>query len=256
MVILAIGDVVGSGSCEFLRRHLPDLRREYRADLVIANGENSADGNGITPYSAEHLFTSGVDVITGGNHTFRRREIYGKLDENPNLLRPANYPAAAPGRGWCVVDTGRAQVCVINLIGTVFMDSMASPFETADAIIRQLNPGTVVVVDFHAEATSEKRALGFHLDGRAAAVFGTHTHVQTADECLLPHGTGYITDLGMTGPVNSILGVDVKQILSRYLTKMPVRFTNPGGPYCLCGAIFDIDTASNRSNFVKRIQIF
>lgn len=255
MVILAIGDVVGSGSCEFLRRRLPDLRREHHVDFTIVNGENSADDNGITPFSAEHLFTSGADVITGGNHTFRRREIYDVLDENPRLLRPANYPAADPGRGFCVVDTGRAKVCVINLLGTVFMDSMASPFETADAILRQLEPGTIVIVDFHAEATSEKRALGFYLDGRVAALFGTHTHVQTADECLLPGGTGYITDLGMTGPIHSVLGVDPKPVLSRYLTRMPVRFTNPGGPYCLGGAIFDIDIKDNRSNFVKRIQI-
>lgn len=256
MVILTIGDVVGAAGCDFLRRHLPDLRKQYRVDLVIANGENSAEGNGITPYSADHLFTSGVDVITTGNHVFRRREIYGALDENPRLLRPANYPAAAPGKGFCVVDTGRAQVGVVNLIGTVFMDSMVSPFETADAILKQFEPGTIVLVDFHAEATSEKRALGFYLDGRVAAVFGTHTHVQTADACLLPQGTGYLTDLGMVGPVNSVLGVEPRQVLSRYLTKMPVRFTNANGPCCLCGAIFDIDIKTKRANYVKRVQTF
>ncbi len=258
MVVLAIGDVVGSGGCQFLREHLPALKKLYQVDLTIVNGENSADGNGITPHSAEHLFTSGADVITTGNHVFRRREIYDMLDENPFLLRPANYPARDPGHGWCMVDLGRVQVCVVNLIGTVFMDSNASPFLAADAILKEIGEkaGPVpVIVDFHAEATSEKRALGYYLDGRVGAVYGTHTHVQTADETVLPKGTGYLTDAGMTGPLQSVLGVKTDLVLERYLTKMPVRFSYAGAPFWLSGVIFDIDISSGKTNFVKRVQI-
>lgn len=255
MVILAIGDVIGNGGCEFLRNRLPALKKAEGVDLVIVNGENSADGNGITPFSAEHLLTSGVDVITTGNHVFRRREIYDLLDENTRILRPANFPAGAPGCGYCMVDTGRATVCVINLIGTVYLDSYDSPFAAADTILKQVGDGTITLIDFHAEATSEKRALGFYLDGRVSAVFGTHTHVQTADEEILPQGTGYISDLGMTGPIHSVLGIEPKQAIARFMTKMPVRFTNPGSPYILSGVIFDIDNKTQKTNFVKRVQI-
>lgn len=255
MNILAIGDVVGSAGCDFLRRHLPALKKMNGIDLVIANGENSADGNGITPASAEHLFTSGVDVITTGNHVFRRKEIYNLLDENPRILRPANYPAGTPGRGYTVIDTGRVNVCVVNLIGTVYLDSFDSPFLTADAILREAGSGLLTVVDFHAEATSEKRALGFYLDGRVSAVFGTHTHVQTADEQVLEGGTGYISDLGMTGPYRSVLGVDPQLVVRRFLTKMPVRFANADSPSFLSGVILDIDNKTKRTNFIKRVQI-
>ena len=258
MVILAIGDVVGSGGCAFLRQHLPALKKRYGVDITIVNGENSADGNGITPGSAQHIFTSGADVITTGNHVYRRRELHDLLEENPFLLRPANYPARDPGHGWCLVDTGRTQVCVVNLIGTVFQDSYASPFYTADALLKDIEKQVgraVVVVDFHAETTSEKRALAFYLDGRVSALFGTHTHVQTADEQVLPKGTGYLTDAGMTGPVRSVLGVEPSLVIERYLTKMPVRFANAEGPCELCGVIFDIDVCTGKANFVKRVQI-
>lgn len=258
MVIMAIGDVVGSGGCEFLRRHLPALKKLYGVDFTIVNGENSADGNGITPGSAQHIFQSGADVITTGNHVFRRKELHDMLDENPCLLRPANFPARDPGRGWCAVDTGRVNICVVNLIGTVFMDSYDSPFYTADAILKEIDGqtgGAITVVDFHAEATSEKRALALYLDGRVSALFGTHTHVQTADEEILPAGTGYLTDAGMTGPAHSVLGVEPQKVIERYLTKMPVRFANAGAPYQLNGVIFDIDNHTHKSNFVKRVQI-
>lgn len=258
MVILAIGDVVGSGGCAFLRDHLPALKKLYGIDFTIVNGENSADGNGITPASARHIFTSGADVITTGNHVFRRRELHDMLDENPFLLRPANYPERDPGHGWCVVDTGRMQVCVVNLMGTVFLDSLDNPFYKADAILREIQEKVgeaVILVDFHAEATSEKRALGLYLDGKVSAVYGTHTHVQTADEEVLPKKTGYITDIGMTGPIHSILGVEPGPVLERYLTKMPVRFVNAGAPYRLCGVIFDIDNNTKTTNSVKRVQI-
>jgi metallophosphoesterase (TIGR00282 family) len=255
MVILAIGDVVGSAGCEFLRSHLPALKKLHGVDLVIANGENSADGNGLTPFSAEHLFASGVDVITTGNHAFRRHESHNYYDEHTRILRPANYPDSAPGVGYCSVDMGRATVCVINLIGTVFMDSFDSPFRTADAILKEVGPGVITVVDFHAEATSEKRSLGYYLDGRVTAFFGTHTHVQTADEQILPRGTGYITDVGMTGPFNSVLGVDPNLTIRRFVTKMPVKFFNAKPPCYLCGILFGIDDKTKALTSVERIQI-
>lgn len=187
MNILAIGDVVGSIGCKFLRAHLPQLKKVKGVDLVIANGENSADGNGITPTSARFLFDSGVDVITAGNHTFRRKESYELFDSCETLLRPANFPSLAPGRGFCVVDMGRIQVGVLNLMGVVYMESMDSPFDVADRILAEGVP-KITLVDMHAEATGEKRSLAYYLDGRVSAVFGTHTHVQTADEGILDNG--------------------------------------------------------------------
>lgn len=214
MNILAIGDVVGSIGCKFLRAHLPQLKKVKGVDLVIANGENSADGNGITPTSARFLFDSGVDVITAGNHTFRRKESYELFDSCETLLRPANFPSLAPGRGFCVVDMGRIQVGVLNLMGVVYMESMDSPFDVADRILAEGVP-KITLVDMHAEATGEKRSLAYYLDGRVSAVFGTHTHVQTADEGILDNGTGYISDLGMTGPKRSVLGVKPELVIQK-----------------------------------------
>ena len=190
MNILMIGDVVGSGGCQFLRSKLPAFKRLKSVDLVVCNGENSADGNGITPSSAGYLFDSGVDVITTGNHAFRRREVYDLFESEPFLLRPANFPSSAPGKGFCVVDKGRVQICVANIMGTVYLESLACPFETADRILNSTPEARISVVDFHAEATGEKRALGYYLDGRASVTVGTHTHVQTADCCVLPGGSG------------------------------------------------------------------
>lgn len=255
MRILCIGDVVGAAGCAFLRAHLSALKNTEHIDLVVANGENSADGNGMTPTSAEHLFTSGVDVITGGNHTYRRKEIYRLLDENPRIVRPANYPAADPGVGYTLVDTLKARVCVVSLLGTVFMENLESPFTCADGILNTIESGTIILVDFHAEATSEKRALACYLDGRVAAVFGTHTHVQTADEQILPGGTGFISDIGMTGPENSVLGVDPQLAIRRFMTKMPVRFTAAKGDCFLSGIILDINDKTCQTNFIDRIQI-
>lgn len=254
MNILAIGDVVGSIGCRFLRSHLPSIKKMKAIDLVIVNGENSADGNGLTPVSVQYLLDSGADVVTSGNHSFRRRESYSLYDSCETLLRPANFPSAAPGRGFCVVDMGRIQVGVINLIGVVYMESMESPFECADRILAQGVP-KITLVDFHAEATGEKRSLGWYLDGRVSAVFGTHTHVQTADEGILPKGTGYLTDLGMTGPVNSVLGVKPEIIIQKTLTKMPARFDLADGDCCICGAIFTIDEATGKTTNVERLRI-
>lgn len=254
MNILALGDVIGGVGCRFLRKHLPALKKIKGIDLVVANGENSADGNGLTPASAQYLFDSGVDVVTSGNHSFRRRESYDFYDSCPFLLRPANFPALAPGKGLCIVDMGRIRVGIINLIGVVYMESMESPFDAADRLLAQELP-KITLVDFHAEATGEKRALAAYLDGKVSAVYGTHTHVQTADECVLPGGTGFLSDLGMTGPVNSVLGVKTELILQRYRTKMPIRFDFADGDCQICGAIFSIDEKTGKTTSVERVRI-
>lgn len=255
MNILAIGDVVGKEGCDFLRKHLPALKKLYDINLCIVNGENSAQNNGITPATAEHIFASGADVITTGNHVFRHKEIFDYLDENSRILRPANYPDSAPGKGYCIVDTGRVQVCVINLMGTVFMDSLDNPFHKIDHILNEIGPDCIPILDFHAEATSEKKAMGFYLDGRASIVFGTHTHVQTNDDQVLPKGTGYITDLGMTGPQVSVLGVEPDCTIRRFVTKMPVRFTHASGPCIICGAVFGINYKNKSIFSINKIRI-
>ncbi len=256
MKILAIGDVVGSVGCEFLRETLPDLKKAHEIDLVIANGENSADGNGITPFSANHLFSSGVDVITTGNHSFRRREIFPKFESEPHLIRPANFPSrSTPGSGICTVDMLKAKVIIINLMGTIFMESIDCPFKTIDRILDKVDKNAIIIVDFHAEATSEKRTLGYYLDGKVSAFFGTHTHVPTADEYIFPKGTGYITDVGMTGVINSALGVKFELVIKKLKTKMPVRFENATGKCKMDCIIFDIDEHTKRTRSVNRLTI-
>jgi len=254
MNILAIGDVVGSVGCNFLRAHLPQLKKSKGIDLVIANGENSADGNGLTPVSAQFLFNSGVDVITTGNHSFRRRESYELYDSCEYLLRPANYPSSAPGKGFCIVDMGRIQVGIINLMGVVYMESLESPFDVVDRLLTSDMP-KITLIDFHAEATGEKRSFGYYLDGRVSAVFGTHTHVQTADACVLPNGTGYLSDLGMTGPINSVLGVKSELVIQKMRTKMPVRFDLADGNCQMDCALLDIDEKTGKTISIVRIQI-
>ncbi len=243
MNILCIGDVVGNSGCEILRHRLPQLKKQYSVDFCIVNGENSAEGNGITPYSAEHIFASGADVITGGNHTLRRKEIYSTLEENEFLLRPANMPSSVSGKGMCVADLGHTKIAVINLIGTVFMDSMDCPFRCLDRLVSEAKDegAKIIIVDFHAEATSEKRALGLYSDGKVTALFGTHTHVQTNDSVVLPNGTAYITDIGMTGPINSVLGVKPEIVISRMKDKIPNRFLNADGPASLSGWLISVD---------------
>lgn len=255
MNVLCVGDVVAHGGCDHLQRVLPKLKRELAVDVCIVNGENSADGNGILPVSAQALFSAGADVITGGNHTFRRREIYDSLEENAFLLRPANMPAAAPGRGMTTVDRGRYQVTVINLLGCVYMEALESPFDALDRLLEQAGNPRFCVVDFHAEATAEKRALAAWVDGRVSAVFGTHTHVATADEQILPGGTGFITDVGMTGPTDSCLGVKTALAVERMRTKMPVRFLTADGPCALDGVLFTLDDATGRTVAVRRIRV-
>ena len=256
MRILCIGDVVGSKGCAFVREKLPSMKKYYNADVVICNGENSADGNGVLPTSADSLFASGVDVITLGNHTFRRKEIFSYLEDSQFIIRPINFPeSTTPGVGKCVLDLGRAQITVINLMGNVYMgDSFACPFETMDKVLKDVDT-KITVVDFHAEATGEKGALAHYLDGRVSAIFGTHTHVQTADEQILPNGTGYITDVGMTGPVNSVLGIKSELIIEKLKTKLPVRFEVAQNPYKLDAVLFDIDNSSGKCLSVERISV-
>ena len=255
MRILAIGDIVGTIGCKFLREKLPQLKKTEGIDLVIANGENSADGNGITPSAANFIFSSGVDIITGGNHSFRRKECYPMYDESPFLLRPANYPdGTTPGKGFAVYDFGRIQVGVINLMGCMFLESLDDPFSTADKLIEKL--GTrITVVDFHAEATAEKLALAYYLDGRVSAFFGTHTHVQTADEMILPNGTGYITDVGMTGPAVSVLGVKKELAIKKFREKLPVRFETADGKCKMNCIIYEINEKNGTTISLKRLEI-
>ena len=253
--ILCIGDVVGSIGYQFLRSRLPALKKTKAIDLVIANGENSADGNGITPASAEYLFQSGVDVITTGNHSFRRKESYELYDDCETLLRPANFPPAAPGRGLCVADLGRVRVAVINLMGTVYLESLRCPFETLDQLLSDPDLPRVKIVDFHAEATGEKRALGFYADGRVTALFGTHTHVPTADAAILPQGTGYLTDAGMTGVIDSVLGVKPEIIIGKLKTKMPARFDLAKGPCKMDCVLFSCDEKTGHCTGVEQMTV-
>lgn len=258
MNILAIGDVVGSVGCEFLRKKLSQFKKLKAVELVIANGENSADGNGITPQSAEFLFQSGVDVITTGNHAFRRKESYTLYDECEYLVRPANYPqGTTPGRGMCIVDMGRTQVAVLNIMAHRLWKRSIGPFQTADRLIERAREqgAKIILVDFHAEATGEKRAFGYYLDGRVSGVYGTHTHVPTADETVLPNGTGYITDVGMTGVIHSVLGVKTEIIIAKLKDKLPQRFDLASGDCKLDCILFEIDEKTGKALSVERVEI-
>ena len=251
--LLFLGDVVGHSGCEYLKRHLPELRRQYEVDVCVVNGENSADGNGILPRSAQMLFAAGADVITGGNHTLRRREICDVLEQREGVLRPLNLHSSAPGAGFYILDKLRYQVCVISLLGRAYMEPADNPFDAMDELLPQI--GTpVILVDFHGEATAEKIAMGRYLDGRVSAVVGTHTHVQTADEQIFPGGTGYITDAGMCGSRNSILGVKIPLALRRLRTGLPVRFEHETEDYMLSGVLLSIDEISGKTLSIQRIQ--
>lgn len=256
MNILCIGDVVGSIGIDYLMKTLPNFKKTHKIDFVIANGENSYSGVGLTPSSARSLFDCGVDVITSGNHAFKRRESYDYYDSCHELVRPANYPEkTTPGHGYTVIDMLKYQVCVINLMGTIFLEPLASPFETIDRIIEETSKYKIRILDFHAEATSEKKALGYYVDGRLSAVFGTHTHVQTADEVILENGTGYITDVGMTGPEISVLGVKKELAISSLKEKLPVKFETAQGNCHMDCIIFQIDEKTGKTVSVKRFSV-
>ena len=256
MRILAIGDVCGSIGCRYLQSVLPKIKREKNIDAVIVNGENSADGNGITPESAAMLFNCGADIITGGNHTLRRKEVYDYLDENEFVLRPHNLPNASFGRGYGIVDFGFTRFAVINLSGKIYFEdkTIENPFTVADELIEKAKADgiKIILVDFHAEATSEKRALGLYLDGKASAVFGTHTHVQTADETVLSNGTAYITDVGMTGPEESVLGVDKAPAIEKQRLNVPVRFVEADTPCMINGVVVEFDEKTGKALKIER----
>ena len=254
MKVLMIGDVVGQGGCDYLRRTLPLLKRDYQADLTIVNGENSAEGNGITPQSATALFDSGADVITTGNHALRRREVYDLLEEGEAILRPANLHREAPGVGCYLWEKGRLRVQVVNLLGSVYLDSSENPFDAMERVLEETDT-PLVIVDFHAEATAEKIAFARYFDGRASLIVGTHTHVQTADETIFPGGTGYITDLGMCGGVESVLGVKIPLAVQKLRTRLPVRFENAGGPMKLGGIFAQIDEKTGKTVEIRRISL-
>lgn len=256
MKLLALGDVVSSSGCDFVRKKLPQIKKQYNIDICIANGENSAVGNGILPSSADHLFASGVDFITTGNHVFRRAEIYDYIDEHEDIIRPYNMHSSAPGRGVGVIDMGRYKIGVINLIGVSFSSSnYANPFDSFDKAIEEIKDCRIKVVDFHAEATGEKGALAAYADGRVSVLFGTHTHVQTADAKILPQGTGFITDLGMCGPEFSVLGVKAENVVRALRTGMPTRFTPAEGDMIMDCCIFEIDEKTGRTVSVEPLRI-
>lgn len=255
--VLCVGDVCAPAGCEAALKIIPELKREYGIGFTIVNGENSAAGNGITPESAGLLFSAGADVITGGNHTLRRSEVFEMLDSNSCLLRPSNIEAEYGG-GYTLCDLGRHRAAVINLSGQIYFDRVkpSNPFTAAEELLlrAKADRADFIFVDFHAEATSEKRAMGFFLDGRVSAVFGTHTHVQTADEQILPGGTGYITDLGMTGVIDSVLGVRKDIIVNRLKSGGgSEKFMQAEGKCMLCGCIFDIDDKTGLAVSATRI---
>ncbi len=263
MRILFIGDIFGRPGRTIVREQLPLLVAQHRIDLVIANAENAAAGFGITPALTEELLEQGIDVLTTGNHIWDKREIidfYHRADSNPysparRLLRPANYPAGSPGWGMFEGTTrSGAAFAVVNLQGRVFMTSNDDPFRVADDLLKQIQ-APVVLIDFHAEATSEKIALGWYLDGRVTAVLGTHTHVPTADERVLPNGTAYQTDVGMTGPFESVIGVNKELVLQKFLTNMPVRFEPATDDVRLSAALIECEAATGRATSIERIQV-
>lgn len=253
--VLAVGDITGESGVAFLRRHLGRLKREKAIDFAVVNAENAA-GNGLLPAQAEDIFAAGADVITLGNHTFGKMQIAHFLEENPYILRPANYTGRAPGKGWGVYDCGRVQVGVLNLIGRCGLDFNAeNPFTTADRVLKNADKPTFVLVDLHAQATSEKLAMSYYLDGRVSALWGTHTHVPTADEHVCPKGTGYITDLGMTGPRESVLGIRPEQSVEFFLGGLPGRYRTADGACKLQGAIFTLDSGTGLCVGVERIEV-
>jgi len=252
--ILCVGDVVGSVGTDYLMKKLPIIKREKGIDVCIVNGENSAKGNGITPFSAQQIFSAGADFITTGNHAFKRQEVYKYFDETLSVIRPANYKDSVYGRGYGIIDKGFVRIGVINILGTTYLEPLENPFDCVDRVLEELkNEVNIILVDFHAEATSEKRAFGFYLDGRVSAVFGTHTHVQTADEQILPNGTGYITDLGMCGPVHSVLGITPEIIIEKFRTGLPRRHENPETDCSIAGCIFTVDRLSGKTVQVERV---
>jgi len=256
MNILFIGDVVGSPGREAVRKLLPELKKEYSLQFVIANAENAAGGSGITPKVAEELSNSGVSVLTSGDHIWKKREIFEIIDQEEHILRPINFPSGAPGRGFGAFKTKEGfKIGIVNVNGRVFMEALECPFRTTLRAVEALSGQTnIIIVDIHAEATSEKVALGWYLDGKVSAVLGTHTHIQTADERILPQGTAYITDVGMSGPLDSVIGRRIEDVLERFLTSVPTRFEVAKDNIQLQGVVLDIDENTGKARSIVRIQ--
>lgn len=256
MKILAVGDLIGTAGIKELERRLNKTREENQIDFVIVNGENSAEGMGITQKNFDDILKQNVDVITMGNHTWGKKDIFTFID-HPKLIRPANYPKGLPGKGYHIYTCKNKKIAVINLIGRVDINILSeNPFIIAKEIIEKIQKEVdIIIVDFHAEATAEKIAMGYYLDGKATAVYGTHTHVQTADEKILPNGTAYITDIGMTGPRDSVIGMDIKVSFKRFETTLPERYRIAQGECMLNGIIFEIEDNTNKVIAVKRVNL-
>jgi metallophosphoesterase (TIGR00282 family) len=255
MKILMIGDVVGSPGRKIFKREIPRLKNQRGIDAVIVNAENCAAGSGITAALAKEFLDAGADAITLGDHTWGQKEFAGQIGSVERLVRPANFPADCPGRGWCIVTLPTFRFAVVNLQGRVFMNSVDCPFKAADRVLAEIPKDVSVFVDFHAEATSEKITLGHYLDGRVTALVGTHTHVQTSDAFILPKGTAYLTDLGMTGPYISSIGRDLKPVTKKFLTGMPSRFDVAEGPSVLEGAVIEFDPATRKASSIEILRI-
>ena len=255
MKILAIGDLIGNAGIQELSKRLPKIRKDKNIDFVIVNGENSAEGMGMKEKNFKDILAQNINVITMGNHTWGKKDIF-KFIDHPKLIRPANYPEGVVGKGYNIYNFRNKKIAVINLIGRVDMNVLSeNPFIIAKKIIEKIeNQIDIIVVDFHAEATAEKIAMGNYLDGKATIVYGTHTHVQTADEQILPKGTGYISDIGMTGPKNSVIGMDIKASIKRFETTLPERYRIATGECKLNGVIFDIDDETNKVKNIERVK--
>jgi len=255
--VLFLGDIFGKPGREILKSKLQSIVDGNDISFVIANGENSAGGIGITPAISKTLLDMGIDVITSGNHIYKKSEIYEYIQQEPRLLKPANYPPSTPGKGYYIAsDKNNNKIGVLNMCGRVFLDYFDCPFRCADKILSHIREETpVIIVDFHAEVTSEKIAMGWYLDGRVSAVLGTHTHVQTADERILPGGTAYITDVGMVGPRNSVIGVKKENIIKRFTTMMPQKFTVSEEGYIINAVIMDVDSKSGMANSIERLNL-
>lgn len=256
MRVLMVGDVVGKPGRRMVTGLLPRLREEHQIDLIIANGENAAGGRGLTPSTAAELFSAGVQVITSGNHIWVQREMLPMLDTDAPVLRPLNYPDGVPGRGHLAISLPAGEVMIVNLIGRVFMGEYESPFLAIDRVLARTPSTTPVIVDFHAEATSEKQAMGWYLAGRVAAILGTHTHVATADARVLSPGTAYVSDVGMVGPAKSVIGADVDDVIPHFLTSMPSRFEVADGPAMFNSVLIDIDRKTGRSTSIRRLDFW
>ena len=256
VTVLFFGDVVGRPGRNALRYAIPVLKEKYQANFVVVNGENAASGSGLTPSTLNKILSAGADVVTTGDHIFRNKEYPGVINEL-RVLRPGNYPKSADGRGWGLYTTADGtRIVVMNLMGRVFMEPLRCPFEIADEILTSTaSQAKIILLDMHAEATSEKIAMGWHLDGKISAIVGTHTHVQTADDRILPNGTAYISDLGMTGPYDSVLGREKVPVLKKFRTSMPARFEVAEGDARACGICVRIDKDTGRANFIERFQL-